>query len=151
MSSISWVAIDLTLTTSVALGVADDRGDDRVRFGGVAGPVDDAAGRRDVGLELVQKRRQSCMTSSLMAAPACRSSSQSARSAMAADRLVRMVAVARPRLVRSCSSASAARAASGKAGCRGRSVRVSGSSWRPSVDGQDLGEVHDPHRRLLAR
>ena len=58
MSSISWVAIDLTLTTSVAPCVADDRRDDRVRLGGVARPVDRAAGRGHGRLEPLEQRRQ---------------------------------------------------------------------------------------------
>ena len=58
LSSISCVAIDLTLTTSVAPCVPDDRGDDRVRLGGVARPVDGPAGRGDRRLELDEERRQ---------------------------------------------------------------------------------------------
>ena len=58
MSSISWVAIDLTLTTSVAPCVAGDRGDDRVRLGRVARPVDRAAGRGHGRLELLEEGRQ---------------------------------------------------------------------------------------------
>ena len=45
LSPISWVAIDLTLTTSSAPVAADDAGHDPVGLGGVAGPVDDAAAR----------------------------------------------------------------------------------------------------------
>ena len=58
LSSISWVAIDLTLTTSVAPWSRTIAGDDRVRLGGVAGPVDDAAGRGHGPLELLEQRRQ---------------------------------------------------------------------------------------------
>ena len=47
LSSISWVAIDLTLTTSVGAGSRGDRGDDRVRLGRVARPVDGPAGGGD--------------------------------------------------------------------------------------------------------
>ena len=46
LSPISWVAIDLTLTTSSVAGRADQVGDDPVGLVGVPGPVDDpAAGR----------------------------------------------------------------------------------------------------------
>ncbi len=58
LSSISWVAIDLTLTTSVAPCVAGDAGHDRVGLGRVAGPVDDAAGRGHGRLELLEQLRQ---------------------------------------------------------------------------------------------
>ena len=47
---ISWVAIDLTLTTSLARGL-DELLDDAVGLVGVARPVHPAAGRGDVGLE----------------------------------------------------------------------------------------------------
>ena len=58
LSSISCVAIDLTLTTSSGAVVMDDRGDDRVRLGGVARPVDRAAGRGHPLLESVEEGGQ---------------------------------------------------------------------------------------------
>ncbi len=48
---ISWVAIDLTLTTSSTPWRLRDRGDDRVGLGGVPGPVDDGAARGQRRLE----------------------------------------------------------------------------------------------------
>ena len=58
LSSISCVAIDLTLTTSAGAVVVDDRGDDRVRLGRVACPVDGAAGSGHALLESLEEGRQ---------------------------------------------------------------------------------------------
>ena len=56
LSPISWVAIDLTLTTSSTPWRLGDVGDDRVGLGGVAGPVHDraAAGQRRLQLHQVR-------------------------------------------------------------------------------------------------
>ena len=92
LSSISWVAIDLTLTTSVAPAVADDAGDDRVRLGGVARPVDDAARGRHRALELLEQRRQVAQDVVLDrrarpgAAPPSRRARPTARARLVADR-----------------------------------------------------------------
>ena len=82
--------------------VVGDAGHDRVRLGGVARPVHDAARRACTDAS----RRSSCSGSvaiarALIAAPASRSASQSASSAIAASRLARIVVVALPRLRRS--------------------------------------------------
>ena len=58
LSPISWVAIDLTLTTSVGAGRPDQVGDDRVGLVGVAGPVHGAAARGDLLLQLHQVARR---------------------------------------------------------------------------------------------
>ena len=52
LSPISWVAIDLTLTTSSTPWRLRDVGDDRVGLGGVAGPVHGRAARGERRLEL---------------------------------------------------------------------------------------------------
>ena len=54
LSSISWVVIDLTLTTSWASWLRTMSSDDRVGLGTVARPVDDAARRGDGTLESVE-------------------------------------------------------------------------------------------------
>ena len=86
---ISWVAIDLTLTTSSAPWRLRDLGDDRAGLGGVAGPVHASRRRRSARLERragASRGRRS--VASLMAAPASRSSSQSATSATTRGPLV---------------------------------------------------------------
>ena len=116
LSSISWVAIDLTLTTSVApsaFAIAAT-----IAF---ASPASRAQWTiPPASVTRVSSRSRSAgrsrTTSSLIAAPARRSASQSARSSTTAARFVRIVAVARPRFSRSCVSARAVRAASGKGG-----------------------------------
>ena len=55
---ISWVAIDLTLTTSRAPVACTSRGDDLVGLGRVARPVHDAAARGDLLLELLEQLGQ---------------------------------------------------------------------------------------------
>ena len=109
---------DLILTTSLAPWRRDDPGDDLVGLGGVAGPVDLAAGARDRLFQLKRYVSRWRSVRSLIARPASRRASQSGISSTASARLARMVWVALPMLCRSCVSASDSRAASwnGKAG-----------------------------------
>ena len=111
---ISSVAIDLTLTTSVAPVAGDDPVTIAVRLGGVARPVDDAARPRDRCLERLTSSVEMAERRVLDRRPASRSCSQSGSSATARARLSRIVWVALRMLRRSCVLASAARAASWK-------------------------------------
>ena len=134
LSSISWVAIDLTLTTSVA--PCSWTIDATIAFASAASRAQWTVPPAAVtaASSCSSSAGRSRMTSSLIAAPASRRSSQSARSATAAARLVRIVAVARPRFVRSCSFASAVRAASGNGGVPakvGSGVVMPGPRSRP--------------------
>ena len=116
LSSISWVAIDLTLTTSSA--PAAWTRSTTMAFASAASRAQWTVPPAAVTLASRRSRSagRSARTWSLIAAPARRSCSQSARSATARARLVRIVVVAARRFVRSCSSASARRAASGNGG-----------------------------------
>ncbi len=58
LSSISWVAIDLTLTTSVMALACAICGNDPVRLGAIARPVDVTAGAGDLFLEAHQQLGQ---------------------------------------------------------------------------------------------
>ena len=138
LSSISWVVMDLTLTTSrapwsrtiratIALASAASRAQWTVPPAVVTCPS-----------SWISSAGRSRRTSSLMAAPASRSDSQSSRSATALARLVRIVVVARRRFVRSWSSASAFLAATGNGGVpanvgRGSWTRVGGASLTPGL------------------
>ena len=116
LSSISWVAIDLTLTTSVVPASRAMRATMALASAASRAQWTMPPAAVTAASSCTRSAGRSRMTSSLIAAPASRSSSQSARSSTTFARLVRMVAVARPRFARSCSLASAARAASGKGG-----------------------------------
>ena len=113
LSSISWVAIDLTLMTSSAPASRTIRA--TIAFASAASRAQWTVPPAAVTLPASRSSSAGrlAMTSSLIAAPARRRASQSARSATARARLVRIVRVAAARFVRSCSSASAARAAFG--------------------------------------
>ena len=132
LSSISWVTIDLTLITSSAPA-------SRTRRATMA--LASAASRAQwtvppAAVTFASSRSRSAgrsrMTSSLIAAPARRSASQSARSSTARARLVRIVFVAAARFVRSCASARAVRAACGNGGVPAK-VGVGGGLPRPGA------------------
>ena len=161
LSSISWVAIDLTLTTSVAPAAFDERGDDRVRLGRVARPVDDAAGRGHVRAraassssgrsreDLVLDRRAG--EAELLPVGDARRRPRPASS--------RIVVVARPRFARSCAVGEGGpgglrerrRAGERRRGLGGGAGGGSRSPSRVGRRGEDLGEVHDPDRRAAPR
>ena len=150
LSPISWVAIDLTLTTSSTPWARATSGDDRAGLGGVAGPVHGrTAGlvseasscsrwRVEVGSVVVLDRRRR---------PAAAPPSPRPRRPRAA-RLARMVAVACARLRRSWVSASAARAAVGER----RHPDERAGHGAASVGGrEDLGQVHHADAGPLPR
>ena len=116
LSPISWVAIDLTLTTSSMPWRLGDVGDERARLVGVARPVHGRPAGGERGLEGEQVLVEVGEGGVLDRGARCRSSSQSSTSATTPARLARIVPVAWARLRRSWVSASAARAASGNAG-----------------------------------
>ena len=113
---ISWVAIDLTLTTS-------STSCDRAMSATIAQASSSVRAQWTVTPRSVRRCSRSSRWSprsrrvrSLMSAARVRSPSQSSSSPMTEPRLSRIVCVAWWRLARSCSSASAACAASGKGG-----------------------------------
>ena len=97
LSSISWVAIDLTLTTSSRAGGPHQVGDDPAGLGRVAGPVHLRRRPRSPCLELARASRAGGRITSVLdrAARPARSCSQSGSSATTAARLARIVPVAR--------------------------------------------------------
>ena len=88
---ISWVAIDLTLTTSSAPVARTSSSDDRVGLGRVAGPVHRAAAGGDLRSSSIRCSSRRAIVAALMAGPASRSSSQSGTSPTTAARLPRIV------------------------------------------------------------
>ena len=113
LSPISWVAIDLTLTSRSAPAAGGELGDDPAGLVGVAGPVHGRAGRGGVASNSTSSSGRRRRTSALIAAPASRSCSQSSSSATTRSRLSRMVWVACRRLARSCGCRSSTWAARG--------------------------------------
>ena len=116
LSPISCVAMDLTLTTSVA--PAARTRSVTIRLASAASVAQWTTPPRAVTAASSSTSRagRSAMTWALIADPAVRRSSQSGSSAVTANRLSRMVPVARRRLARSWASASVPWAASGKVG-----------------------------------
>ena len=115
-SSISWVTIDLTLTTSSAPAAFTSRA--TIAFASAASRAQWTSPPAAVTFRSSSSRSSGrrARTSSLIAAPARRSCSQSATSPTARARFSRIVAVARPRFARSWPSARAAFAAVGNGG-----------------------------------
>ena len=113
LSPISWVAMDLTLTTSV-WPVARTRSV-TMRLASLASRAQCTTPPRAVTCSSNRWRCSSrrAIVAVLIASPARRSASQSSSSATTAARLLRITVVAWPRLRRSWVSASAVRAASG--------------------------------------
>ncbi len=149
---VSWVAIDLTFTTS-SEPVARTRSV-MIRFASSESRAQWTVPPRAVTFSsnCTSSSGSRAITSAFRALPARRSSSQSSTSATAAMRLLRMVVVAAPRLARSWVSASDFRAASGgKILCPGcfrcpHGRWVSRGTWScvaPDLLGarQDLGEM----------
>ncbi len=116
LSPISWVTIDLTLTTSSAS--CDLAISATIRLASSPSRAQCTVPPAAVIADSSRTRccSRSASVASLIAAPATRRSSQSGTSATTRARLSRIVVVACARLWRSWVSASAARAASGKAG-----------------------------------
>ena len=115
LSPISWVAIDLTLTTSSA--PAARTSETTIRLASAASRAQCTCPPRAVTSASRRSRwvSRAARVASLIAAPAARSAAQSGTSPTTAARLARMVPVALPRLRRSWVSASARRAAAGNA------------------------------------
>ena len=136
--------------------VMDDRCDDRVRLGGVARPVDGAAGRGDGRLELHEERGQIAHDLVLDRRPGEPEVLPvgplgDGRGALRPDRVGRPAEVRPELLVRERGP----RGLRGRAGSPRRSARAPGggaatrrgSSCPALGRGQDLGEMHDPDRR----
>ena len=148
-------------------GGADQLGDDRAGLGRVAGPVHGRARPPSPPPRTAPAARAAGRsTSSLIAAPATRSASQSGTSPTTRSRLSRIVWVARRRFARSCASASSSRAAAGNGSPRDDVAaamlmtgppgsRRSGSAWpRPAAPGQaaaDVGRGRSCRRRPRTR
>ena len=148
LSSISWVAIDLTFTTSrmpcaLATSATTAHASAASRAQCTVAPRAVSAASR------VSRCSSRCASvASLMPAARCRSASQSSTSATTPARLARIVPVAWARLRRSWVSASAARAATGNGGIP-RNVGVLGAHGHAVTSagslggrGQHLGQVH---------
>ena len=169
LSPISWVAIDLTLTTSSRRSACTSPV--TIPLASLASRAQCTAPPRAVTAASSRSRCSSRCASAcaLIAAPASRSSSQSASSPTTAARLARIVSVAWPRLRRSWVSASA-----GLRGLRERRHPHERAAHRQrlaspgmpvalrrrrrlgpgtvarvmrSGRGQDLGQVHRPDAR----
>ena len=124
---ISWVAMDLTLTTSVA--PVDRTRSMTIWFASCASVAQCTTPPRAVTLASSCSRSSGrrAITSVLIADPASRRASQSGISSTTRARLARMVEVAWARFRRSWAFASSLRAAFGK-GCSPRIGEVSGSA-----------------------
>ena len=125
----------LDLDDLVVAGRLDQIGDDRCRLGGVAGPVDVGATRGGIAVRTARgSRSRWCRTSSLIAAPAWRSSCQSGVSATRPARRSLIVAVALRTLRRSCEFSTARLAFSGKFGpARPSSPQMSSPVFTPAL------------------
>ena len=155
---ISWVAIDLTLTTSSTPWRAGDLGDDRARLGGVAGPVHRRAARRSAPPRAARggwsRSRSACVLDRRRrraAAPPSPSTSATTRGALGADRRGGVGEVA-PQL------------GVGQRRARGLGERPACPTKVPVMPcpaptvagcvlggGQDLGQVHGAHAGPLPR